>query len=287
MTPPEPHAHTQDGSDDNHNPPNKNDPANQFGFWTSPNHWIAIATVVIAVANGFYTFFALQQWHTMQNTLTEMKRSGQSAADQIWRAVDNLNWLAKEMMNANSVSKSNADTISRNASRALTASIENMRLEQRAWMGVIDVRANGSQFESGAFSVGSVDIVIYNSGRTPAINVSDMVYTVTSQSRSEPIPDYDAITAEIARRFGNIPAVASRGNPTVRLGGILPQGVPRTITIAAGGTRFGTNERGYIVGKFTYRDIFGDTPSHTTKFCVMQTDDNRGMAICPDGNLMN
>lgn len=36
-------------------------PNKKLGFWHEPNHWIAVATVVMAVANIFYAWFAWRQ----------------------------------------------------------------------------------------------------------------------------------------------------------------------------------------------------------------------------------
>jgi hypothetical protein len=49
-------------------------PTAPSGFWKNPNHWIAIASVVMAVSTGLYTYFALQQWHTMQEEIRRAHR---------------------------------------------------------------------------------------------------------------------------------------------------------------------------------------------------------------------
>src|ERR1035438_9233296 len=97
MFTPEPQPHAENSGNDNSDPKGQNQAPTQSGFWRNPNHWVAIATVVIAVANGLYTFFALQQWTTMKRTLEEMQRSGGAATDQAWRIIDNMNWLARTM----------------------------------------------------------------------------------------------------------------------------------------------------------------------------------------------
>jgi len=50
--------HTE-GND--HHADRKNLPAQPPRFWSNPNHWIAVFTVLIAIANGFYAWFAYQQ----------------------------------------------------------------------------------------------------------------------------------------------------------------------------------------------------------------------------------
>ena len=59
-------GHTQNTTGNQSTTSQQNNPAQQLGFWKNPNHWIAIATVVISVANGLYTYFALNQWREMQ-----------------------------------------------------------------------------------------------------------------------------------------------------------------------------------------------------------------------------
>jgi len=55
-----------DNTERNSRNPSTEIPPAQPSFWKTPNHWVAVATVVIAVANGLYTFFALRQWTEMQ-----------------------------------------------------------------------------------------------------------------------------------------------------------------------------------------------------------------------------
>ena len=50
-----------------------------------------------------YTIYAGGQLQVMRDTLAEMKRIGQSATEQIWQAIGNINWLAREMNCARSI----------------------------------------------------------------------------------------------------------------------------------------------------------------------------------------
>jgi hypothetical protein len=61
------------------------------------NHAIAVGTVVAAIAAIFYTCSANRQLAVMQATLREMHTGSQTSTEQIWRAVDNLNWMASTM----------------------------------------------------------------------------------------------------------------------------------------------------------------------------------------------
>jgi hypothetical protein len=59
-----------------------------------------LATVVVAGSTFFYTRYARGQLDAMQGQLQEMRRSGQSATDQMWQAIGNLNWQAQSTQGA-------------------------------------------------------------------------------------------------------------------------------------------------------------------------------------------
>ena len=62
------------------------------------HEWLMVAaTAAIALSTVLYTYYARGQLDTMQKTLNEMRSSGNVTTDQTWRAIDNMNWLAKTM----------------------------------------------------------------------------------------------------------------------------------------------------------------------------------------------
>jgi hypothetical protein len=54
---------------------------------------------VTAAVTIIYAVYAYRQWHTMERQLNTMKLSGQTATEQTWRAIDNLNWQARSIQN--------------------------------------------------------------------------------------------------------------------------------------------------------------------------------------------
>ncbi|MGA8027367.1 MAG: hypothetical protein WB992_09480, partial [Bryobacteraceae bacterium] len=74
--------------------------ATTWRFLINPSHSnavMAIFSFLLLVATICYTVFAALQWRTMGDTLNEMKRSGNVTTDQVWHAIDNMNWMAQSM----------------------------------------------------------------------------------------------------------------------------------------------------------------------------------------------
>jgi hypothetical protein len=110
---------------------------------------IALAFIVAVIYGG-------QLW-VMKQQLTEMKRSGESATDQMWSAIRNMNWMARSM--DNSVQQS---------SKALEASIAASYLDERAWVSIKSVTLSTPYFLN---RDGQITITLANSGKTPALEV--------------------------------------------------------------------------------------------------------------------
>ena len=95
-------------------------------------------------------------------------------------------------------------------------------------------------------------------------------------------------------------ASAKRAFQPVIVGGVVPPGVVPEITLMDKTAWNKTTwERQitprdhvtepltiYILGKFTYSDVFPGTPRHTTKFCLMR-ETGISFGVCPNGNWMN
>ncbi|HTS47645.1 MAG TPA: hypothetical protein VMH05_06860 [Bryobacteraceae bacterium] len=76
---------------------------------------VAIGVGALCIYNG--------QLAVMRGTLEEVKRSGQESTQQVWRAIENINWLAREMNYARDQAVASAAANERNAKTALAASI--------------------------------------------------------------------------------------------------------------------------------------------------------------------
>lgn len=258
MSAPEAQPHAENGDDDCANPNRQPNPPTQSAFWKNPNHWVAIATVFIAVANALYTFFALQQWNTMKSTLTEMQHSGATATAQAWASVGNLNWLARQMGDAR-------DQSIAAAKNALNASIDISRNDQRAWVTADTILSDPSILKEGVPA--NVFITFKNSGKSPALYLSVIGKVDPVGGASLPSFSYES---ETTKRFGVLgPNVACFTSfPVATMDPTTREKAPLT------GMLFHRLVSGDVVWYFhgvaRYRDIFGRP--HWTTFCYYMHD---------------
>lgn len=202
------------------------------------------------------------------------------------------------------------------AQDSLTAIREQMRLDQRAWIGLVHTETvGGKKSEDGsAFSFDYVRLVFRNTGKTPALNVSQQRIITSGKwgyalgtAQPLPAPDFDKqvgaterfyqqMTAELIRKnpkdADQIRKDRRYGSPTTSLSSISPAGrsiapnaelVADHHTLGGGALRDkdGTPITMYILGKITYNDIFPGTKRHTTKFCLMWYEN--GFIMCDAG----
>jgi hypothetical protein len=200
---------------------------------------------------------------------------------------------------------------------SLNASKEALRADERAWLAAERIDApeaqviKGGNF-NGTFTTGQdpIHVILHNTGKTPALNVSIESCKSAIRRREEPTPDFDTIE--------NINPVPPDGRITyiptepAKTGWIVTPG--GTHEIDAGAIRaklWNFRERAdgpvsskgehehvldsfvvYILGKVTYNDVFEGAKRHTTKFCFMysKTDMPTGpqfFSSCPRGNWMD
>ncbi len=81
--------------------------------------WMKVTAVIYAVT----ALFILLQWHTMEQTLTEMKSSGATATKQLWDAIGNMNWMARTADGALRQTRESMAAGDRQSKAALAASI--------------------------------------------------------------------------------------------------------------------------------------------------------------------
>ena len=244
--------------------------------YLSPNSRLSqiimvIATVVIAISTTIYTLYAREQWQVMSNTLAEMKNSGDKTKTQTDRMITETNRIADAMTKTVQQSKSSLD-----------ATIQNFRLEQRAWVG--PTQFNWAEYPEGDKKVHikegqqfMVGVTIVNSGKTPARKVKGAVRMERLSAGEKPylapseaekvLQETDAvmlpnmILALNPHPFNSIPSKSD-------------------IDILTSGKYVI-----YILGLITYEDIF-ERP-HFTKFCMYLTPDLTGFKGCPNYNEAN
>src|SRR5258708_31767846 len=94
-----------------------------------PNKLTVVCTAIIAAATICYVIAEFRQLRKMSDTLIEMKSAREGGTDQANQVIGNMNWLARTM--ESSLAKSQA---------ALDASIAASRTDQRAWLGIKDIK---------------------------------------------------------------------------------------------------------------------------------------------------
>lgn len=181
---------------------------------------------------------------------------------------------------ANAVAKLQTQT--ETAQKSVESARDALRLEQRAWVGVIGSNVTGGQITGQAlqdktFAVGELHIYFRNSGRTPATNMAFLCCDVANISWQQ-IPRKVAPQelTEVGAGNGVLAPDAVRDISVIQSTGFLmyaPDTPPAPAFV-------------YVRGRITYRDVFAGTPEHTTWFCFRHT---TGLMFdfCPNGNSMN
>jgi len=157
------------------------------------------------------------------------------------------------------------------AGKALNASIEASRTDQRAWISVKEITVSKSLI------VGSpvqVSVTAINTGKTPALNmvVSDFgMGPIETDRRRDLIIHYSAHEVIAPNNTNTVLATATYDDESIR--GIL-----------AGAIRI------YVRGRLVYKDVFGLT--HQTKFCAYYPNNGSPTSStyffnCKSGNSMD
>lgn len=262
--------------------------------------------------------------------ISQAKETAESTLNQNKQALEavlkeNRETTAASLKTTSEQSRRAMESSAAQSKAALDASIGNARLDQRAWVGAVGVNTEGGIAERDSFAIKSVQLILRNSGKTPALKVGGRCCIIMTRLWRDPIPDYDTavkedeemkrrsrqkmsedltrkdpeMAAQIADRFKEMDALeASAMKRYLHEGGILAPEVPQALSIVQStqwGTRITENNFGpglglpatiYILGKITYNDIFPGTPQRSTKFCLMRTT-GTVFAFCPEGNWMD
>jgi len=213
------------------------------------------------------------------------------------------------------------------AQKSVEALQEQMRVDQRAWIGVPSVENVGGSGDSKNLMIGNLILVVRNSGKTPALRMSGRVL-VTKRKWTDPIPDFDVETRKqdleskksrnltlqqqkerdrkLLKEHPEMAATIADFRRKVALldaqiqgqihdltsaeGGVLAPGVTDTFTLLSSVQEGRGNEPVprtiYVLGNFTYYDIFHGTPMRTTKYCLMNQSGTQ-FTFCPASNWMD
>jgi hypothetical protein len=144
-----------------------------------PNQLLVIVGATGAFFTALYTAVFVVQ-------ICLFVRSGNQSADRTDRLLDNLNWLDR-IMAKNLKEAEIARQASEKQSRdALNASIQQMQLDQRAWVGPI------RSILPPAGSAEYYGVVLTNTGKTPAKDVFSRISTKYLPTKSVFTPTYKA-----------------------------------------------------------------------------------------------
>ena len=235
---------------------------------------MASASVIIALATIAYAGIAFYQLKVMSTTLSEMKNSGDKTVSQTDRIITEANRLA-----------ASSEKTAQQGKRALDATIQQSRLEQRAWVGVVHTISPG--YKEGEQNVYVKDgqpikmgVTIVNSGKTPARNVHTNVSVFYLKSTDEFVPTFNELTTIGAEPSTTViqPSAFSSINagPIPEVGSINKTDIANI-----------TNGRYilYIAGKITYEDVF--KRPHSTLFCLFLDPSLTVFNTCKNHNEAN
>lgn len=161
--------------------------------------------------------------------------------------------------------KSALDATAKQGRDALNASIEASRLDQRAWVGVGEMRVVNKMIKG---EILHVTIAMRNTGKTPALSLH-----IHGHSRFH---SRLALPSDTAIDAGQETALAPGLDYTARVRFPLPLLEQDVIFLESGRYEL------IIYGTVTYRDIFPGTPIRETGFCgAYSAEDKPLLSSCP------
>jgi hypothetical protein len=152
--------------------------------------------------------------------------------------------------------------------RAMNHSIESSRLDQRAWVGPVDIVV--SKLELG--SPMELKVIIENSGKTPALNTTIFVRAKTLMKESDFIAAYETTDKNRSNY------VIQPGVKTHVILDMQEKIIQSHVDILKSG-----DEILYVYGKLSYDDIFNR--SHETTFCSYLATDLKSITACRTNNM--
>jgi hypothetical protein len=134
-------------------------------------HWadriIAVFTVLIFLTYITSDYFLWRQMNVTSAQLDLMKASGETATQQTWRAIDNLNWQARSMAESVEQARKAAEISQRQSKAALDESIRASRSDERPYLAEARVSWYPTDAEA---DLTNASLIFVNRGRTPAFH---------------------------------------------------------------------------------------------------------------------
>jgi hypothetical protein len=134
----------------------------------------AVFTILLFIATIVYAVYARKQWQVMDKQLAVMQQSSEQSTEQVWKAIDNINWMARSEDWSQKTMQSGMGAQAEQGKRSANAAekaVEAARQDQRAWMG-FNAEADGPlAFSNQLIPTLRIKITIANVGHSPALRV--------------------------------------------------------------------------------------------------------------------
>jgi hypothetical protein len=191
-----------------------------------------------------------------------------------------------------------------NADKALLATQQSFRDDQRAWLGIDVSKATVHHRGNDLGDPEEISIPVRNSGKTPALDIAGFSVLMNTHW-DEPIPKYDEVMEEhgwtTEKTMGENFKFSKPGDPYVLgwsfcRGDVLAPGEDRTFNInfsnihpsinrtTPGGT---AQLRIYLLITLTYTDLYNPKKRRSSKLCTVSKFMTEGLSPCPTGQEMD
>ncbi|HTD84577.1 MAG TPA: hypothetical protein VK648_12400 [Gemmatimonadaceae bacterium] len=254
----------------------------------------------VVVVTAVYTFFAALQWWTMRSQLAEMHGTSVQTDKLITAAnaisdhqkqmvADNKTNLAQNKAAIENTLKENREELAKllgenqnvlktnlaQGRAALDASINASRLDQRAWLGVDNIK--------GELVVGSpykADVSIRNTGKTPALHVHADFKLEVTRPTEKPSFKYDDIVVGVLDSRGVIAPTVPYHLSTFPIQDKAHRPLAMTqsyIDEIANGSALV-----WVHGRVEYKDVFRHP--HWLTFCYLLSPQFKTFDVCNEHN---
>lgn len=255
------------------------------------HHWVM---VLLTIAIGYYTY---KQWEATDGQLKVMQEQTAALRTQTAYMVKQVELMQEQMAEAKRdaltveerAAKATSTAIAQHraalahSQRALDASINLARSDQRAWVAAVSILASA---QGGArpyyISEGeplAPTVRVTNSGRSPALKVRTKIGLTVISSKLPFLPGFSPAN----------PSPQESSSSTLLPG----QATDITIVTAPRATKSdiaGIQSRQlsvYVYGELKYYDVFGEDREHTTLFCAVLSSHLTTFTACPFYNEAN
>lgn len=236
------------------------------------NKALVVTGIIVAVCTSLYTGAAISQYYLMKQVATDQITLMRNTAIDTNTQVTNIISEAKNISNA-------AKESLEQSKRALDASIDIARKDQRAWVGQIEIlpawrdEANNPLYIKEGSKLWA-DVIILNSGKSPALNVKSRMRIMAFPANHDFVPDYRDLR-------GNSIGVLQ---PQMKL---IAKSLPSYRSVNDSDITSLKNRTMilYLYGEIQYEDIF--RTSHKTTYCYVLAPNLNSFVLHSEYNSAN